>query len=65
MRTLLLSEDLGGAGADTLTCCIVTEELAVGDPDTDAQTRFLAAQRETAPKSPLDRRNTGTRRESG
>jgi alkylation response protein AidB-like acyl-CoA dehydrogenase len=33
LRTLLLSEDLGGAGADTLTCCIVTEELAVGDPD--------------------------------
>ena len=23
----------GGAGADNLTCCIVTEELAAGDPD--------------------------------
>src|SRR5258707_1619839 len=33
LRTLALSEDRGGAGADNLTCCIVTEELAVGDPD--------------------------------
>jgi alkylation response protein AidB-like acyl-CoA dehydrogenase len=33
LRTLALSEDAGGAGADDLTCCIVTEELAVGDPD--------------------------------
>src|ERR1700674_5617322 len=33
LRTLALSEDVGGAGADNLTCCIVTEELAVGDPD--------------------------------
>src|SRR5947209_3634731 len=33
LRTLALSEDTGGAGADTLTCCIVTEELAAGDPD--------------------------------
>ena len=33
LRTLALSEDLGGAGADTLTSCIVTEELAAGDPD--------------------------------
>jgi alkylation response protein AidB-like acyl-CoA dehydrogenase len=33
LRTLALSEDAGGTGADTLTCCIVTEELAVGDPD--------------------------------
>jgi alkylation response protein AidB-like acyl-CoA dehydrogenase len=33
LRTLALSEDAGGAGADNLTCCIVTEELAVGDPD--------------------------------
>ncbi len=33
LRTLALSEDSGGAGADNLTCCIVTEELAVGDPD--------------------------------
>ena len=33
LRTLALSEDAGGAGADNLTSCIVTEELAVGDPD--------------------------------
>src|SRR5262245_25765724 len=33
LRTLALSEEQGGAGADNLTCCIVTEELAVGDPD--------------------------------
>jgi acyl-CoA dehydrogenase len=33
LRTLALSEELGGAGADSLTCCIVTEELAAGDPD--------------------------------
>src|SRR6185312_5478666 len=30
LRTLALSEALGGAGADHLTACIVTEELAVG-----------------------------------
>jgi alkylation response protein AidB-like acyl-CoA dehydrogenase len=33
LRTLALSEDLGGAGADALTSCIVTEELAAGDAD--------------------------------
>jgi len=33
LRTLALSEDRGGAGADELTCCIVTEELAAGDAD--------------------------------
>src|SRR5262245_35000593 len=45
LRTLALSEDRGGAGADNLTCCIVTEELAVGDPDLAAvlaQTSALA-----------------------
>ena len=45
LRTLALSEDRGGAGADNLTCCIVTEELAVGDPDVAAvlaQTSMLA-----------------------
>jgi butyryl-CoA dehydrogenase len=31
LRTLTLAEDQGGAGADQLTCCIVTEELAAGD----------------------------------
>jgi alkylation response protein AidB-like acyl-CoA dehydrogenase len=33
MRTLTTSEDRGGVGADALTCCIVTEELAAGDAD--------------------------------
>lgn len=33
LRTMALSEDSGGAGADNLTSCIVTEELAVGDVD--------------------------------
>ena len=33
LRTLALSEDAGGAGADTLTSCIVAEELAAGDVD--------------------------------
>jgi alkylation response protein AidB-like acyl-CoA dehydrogenase len=45
LRTLALSEDAGGAGADNLTCCIVTEELAVGDSDVAAvlaQTSTLA-----------------------
>jgi alkylation response protein AidB-like acyl-CoA dehydrogenase len=45
LRTLALPEERGGAGADNLTCCIVTEELAVGDPDIAAvlaQTSTLA-----------------------
>ena len=33
LRTLALAEANGGAGADALTCCIVAEELAVGDVD--------------------------------
>src|SRR5262249_30149635 len=33
LRALALSEASGGAGVDNLTCCIVTEELASGDPD--------------------------------
>src|SRR5438128_560284 len=33
LRTLALPEELGGIGADALTCCIVTEELAAGDAD--------------------------------
>src|SRR4051812_15945049 len=33
LRTLALSESAGGAGADNLTCAIVCEELAAGDPD--------------------------------
>src|ERR1700730_10507355 len=36
LRTLALSVEMGGAGADNLTCCIVTEELALGDPDVAA-----------------------------
>ena len=36
LRTMALSEENGGAGADNLTCCIVTEELAVGDVDVAA-----------------------------
>jgi alkylation response protein AidB-like acyl-CoA dehydrogenase len=31
LRTLALSRPLGGRGADSLTCCLVLEELAVGD----------------------------------
>lgn len=45
LRTLALSEDKGGAGADALTSCIVAEELAFGDPDTAAvlsETSMLA-----------------------
>jgi len=33
LRTLALSEDAGGAGADNLTTCIVLEELASGEVD--------------------------------
>ena len=33
LRTLALPEELGGVGADALTACIVTEELAAGDAD--------------------------------
>jgi butyryl-CoA dehydrogenase len=43
LRTMALSEDNGGAGADNLTGCIVTEELAVGDADIAAQ--FLSDDR--------------------
>ena len=45
LRTTALSEALGGAGADNLTSCIVTEELAVGDAGIAAtlgQTSWLA-----------------------
>src|SRR6266511_4567894 len=45
LRTLALPAERGGAGADSLTCCIVTEELAAGDPDIAAvlaQTATLA-----------------------
>ena len=36
LRTLALSEDAGGAGADGLTACIVLEELGAGDVDVAA-----------------------------
>lgn len=36
LRTLALPEEMGGVGADALTCCIVTEELAAGDTDVAA-----------------------------
>ena len=45
LRTLALSEESGGAGADSLTSCIVLEELAAGDADiavTLAETARLA-----------------------
>ena len=43
LRTLALSEDAGGAGADTLTCCLVAEELAAGDTDIAAVLARTAA----------------------
>ncbi|MGZ8264137.1 MAG: acyl-CoA dehydrogenase family protein, partial [Burkholderiales bacterium] len=33
LRTLSLPEEAGGAGADTLSSCMVLEELAAGDVD--------------------------------
>jgi alkylation response protein AidB-like acyl-CoA dehydrogenase len=45
LKTLSLSEALGGAGADAITSCIVAEELAAGDPDVAAvlvETSLLA-----------------------
>lgn len=43
LRTLALSEEAGGAGADTLTCCIVAEELAAGDVDVASVLAHTAA----------------------
>jgi alkylation response protein AidB-like acyl-CoA dehydrogenase len=46
LRTLALSEESGGAGADHLTACVVMEELGAGDVDVAmplAQTSMLAA----------------------
>jgi butyryl-CoA dehydrogenase len=59
LRTLALSEEAGGAGADHLTCCIVTEELAVGDPDIAA----VLAQTSTLAHALLDRLMTPQQRE--
>ena len=58
LRTLALSEDRGGAGADHLTCCIVTEGLAVGDPDVAA----VLAQTSTLAHNLFDRLMTGDQR---
>ena len=43
LRILALSEEAGGAAADALTRCIVTEELAAGDPDIAAVLAHTAA----------------------
>jgi alkylation response protein AidB-like acyl-CoA dehydrogenase len=43
LRTLALSEDDGGAGADALTRCLVAEELAAGDTDVAAVLAETAA----------------------
>jgi alkylation response protein AidB-like acyl-CoA dehydrogenase len=59
LRTLALSEELGGAGADRLTCCIVTEELAVGDPDIAA----VLAQTSSLAHMMFDRLMTKTQRD--
>src|ERR1700742_4418977 len=45
LRTLALSDAAGGSGADHLTCCLVTEELATADADFAAvlvETAWLA-----------------------
>ena len=43
LRTLALPEELGGVGADALTACIVTEELAAGDADVAAVLKVTSA----------------------
>jgi alkylation response protein AidB-like acyl-CoA dehydrogenase len=60
LRSLALSEERGGAGADALTSCIVTEELAAGDAD------IAAILTETARLSHLlfDRALSDTQREA-
>src|SRR6266404_7172407 len=58
LRTLALSEDRGGAGADNLTCCTVTEELAAGDPDIAA----VLAQTSTLAQALFDRLMTAEQR---
>src|SRR5262245_17153461 len=59
LRALALSEELGGAGADSLTCCIVTEELAAGDPDIAA----VLGETATLAHELFDRRMTAEQRE--
>src|SRR6185295_12089421 len=59
LRTLALSEEAGGAGADTLTACIVIEELAAGDPDIAA----VLARTAMVSAALFDRAMTGEQRE--
>jgi alkylation response protein AidB-like acyl-CoA dehydrogenase len=59
LRALALSEGAGGAGADNLTCCIVAEELAAGDPDIAA----VLAQTWTLAHVLFDRMMTPAQRE--
>src|SRR5262245_19164160 len=59
LRTLALSEALGGAGADDLTCCIVTEEIAAGDPDVAA----VLAETSALARELFDERMTVAQRE--
>src|SRR3974390_1039099 len=58
LRTMALSEKLGGAGAGHLTSCIVAEELAAGDADVAAilaETSALAHLRFDRLMSPAQR----------
>ncbi len=59
LRALALSEEAGGAGADNLTCAIVCEELAAGDPDVAA----VLAQTWTLAHILFDRSMTPAQRE--
>jgi short/branched chain acyl-CoA dehydrogenase len=59
LRTMALSEENGGAGADYLTGCIVTEELAVGDVDVAA----ILAETSTLSHILFDRLMTPTQRD--
>jgi len=43
LRTLSLPEEMGGVGADALTCCLIVEELAAGDADIAAVLAETAA----------------------
>jgi alkylation response protein AidB-like acyl-CoA dehydrogenase len=59
LRTMALSEHHGGAGADQLTCCIVVEELAIGDVDVAA----VLAETSTLSHTLFDRLLTPQQRE--
>jgi alkylation response protein AidB-like acyl-CoA dehydrogenase len=59
LRTMALSEENGGAGADNLTCCIVVEELAMGDVDVAA----VLAETSTLSHILFDRLMTAAQRE--